>query len=169
MIFLRRCLEEYDPKEENWGRDMDETKFQEVIRFAIEKEIRTFDLYTMCGQIAKYSGAKELFEELAEEEEGHRRLLENLRLERVAQTKLEPIPDLRISDYLIDVECRPDSSYADILRLVMKNEEHSVKLYDDLKKSCRDENLEKLFDFIAHEETKHKLKFEKIYDDEILK
>ena len=73
---------------------MDEKKFQEIIQFAIEKEIGTHDLYTMCGQIAKYSGAKELFEELAKEEEGHRKLLENLSMEKVDQAKLEPIPDL---------------------------------------------------------------------------
>jgi rubrerythrin len=147
---------------------MDEKKFQEIIQFAIEKEIGTYDLYTMCGQIAKYSGAKELFEELAKEE-GHRKLLENLSKEKVAQGKLEPILDLKISDYLIEVRCMPDSSYADILRLVMKNEEHSFKLYNDLKESCKDEELKKMFAFLAQEEAKHKLKFEKIYDEEILK
>ena len=148
---------------------MDEKKFQEIIQFAIEKEIGTHDLYTMCGQVAKYSGAKELFEELAKEEEGHRKLLENLSIEKVVQAKLEPIPDLGISDYLIEVKCMPDSSYADILRLVMKNEEHSVKLYKDLKESCKDKELKKMFAFLAQEEAKHKLKFEKIYDEEILK
>ena len=89
--------------------------------------------------MAKYSGAKELFAELAEEEEKHRKLLEHVLVARVFQEELDPISDLRISDYLIDVECQPDSSYADILRLVMKNEEHSVKLYNDLKESCVDE------------------------------
>jgi rubrerythrin len=148
---------------------MHEKNFQEIIQFAIEKEIGTHDLYTMCGQIAKYSGAKELFEELAKEEEGHRKLLENLSIEKVVQAKLEPIPDLGISDYLIEVKCMSDSSYADILRLVMKNEEHSVKLYNDLKESCKDKELKKMFAFLAQEEAKHKLKFEKIYDEEILK
>ena len=148
---------------------MDEKEFQEVVQFAIEKEIGTFHLYTLCGQIARYSGGKELFEELAKEEEGHRKLLENLSIKKVDQAKLQPVQDLRISDYLIEVECKPDSSYADILRLVMKNEEHSVKLYNDLKESCRDEDLKKLFAFLAREEAKHKLRFEKIYDEEILK
>ena len=31
----------------------------------------------------------------------------------------------------------------------MKNEEHSAKLYNDLKASCRDEDLRKLFAFLA--------------------
>ena len=148
---------------------MDENKFNEVLQFAIEKEIGTYKLYTMCKQVAKYSGGKELFAELAEEEEKHRKLLEHVSVAKVFQEKLDPIPDLRISDYLIDVECQPDSSYADILRLVMKNEEHSVKLYNDLKESCMDGDLKRLFEFLAHEEAKHKLKFEKIYDEEILK
>ncbi|MGZ3514943.1 MAG: ferritin family protein [Syntrophales bacterium] len=51
----------------------------------------------------------------------------------------------------------------------MKNEEHSVKLYNDLQESCMNEDLKRLFKFLANEEAKHKLKFEKIYDEEILK
>ena len=63
----------------------------------------------------------------------------------------------------------PDSSYADILRLVMKNEEHSVKLYNDLKGTCKDNELKKVFAILAQEEAKHKLKFEKIYDEDMLR
>jgi rubrerythrin len=148
---------------------MDEKRFHEILLFAIEKEMDTYNLYTMCKQVAKYSGAKELFAELAEEEEKHRKLLEHVSMGKVSQEKLDPIPDLRISDYLIDAQCQPDSSYADILRLVMKNEEHSVKLFNDLKESCMDEDLKRLLEFLAHEEAKHKLKFERIYDEEILK
>ncbi len=148
---------------------MEEKKFREIIEFAIEKEIGTHDLYTVCGQIAKYSGAKELFDDLAREEEGHRKLLEDLSTGKVAQAKLEPVPDLKISDYLIEVKCMPNSSYTDILRLVMKNEEHSFKLYNDLRDSCKDEELKKVFAVLAQEEAKHKLQFEKIYDEEILK
>ncbi len=59
--------------------------------------------------------------------------------------------------------------YADILRLVVKNEEHSVKLYNDLKESCMEEDLKRLFEFLVHEEAKHKLKFEKIINEEMLK
>ncbi len=49
--------------------NMEEKKFQEIIQFVLEKEIGTHDLYSRCSQIAKYSGAKELLEELATEEE----------------------------------------------------------------------------------------------------
>ena len=38
-----------------------------------------------------------------------------------------------------------------------------------MKGSNTDKDLKKLFTLLANEEAKHKLKLEKIYDDEILK
>jgi len=119
--------------------------------------------------VTKYSGAKELFLELAKQEEGHRKLLENLKMEKIAKARIEKIPDLKISDYMVDVEFRSDLSYAEMLRIAMKREERSVKLYEDLKGSNPDEDLKKLFGFLLQEESKHKLRLEKIYDEEILK
>jgi len=148
---------------------MDEEKFQEIIKFAIEKEIESFTFYKEASQVSKYSGAKELFLDLSKEEEGHRKLLENFSLEKVAQAAIKPIPDLKISDYMAEVAFKPDMPYADILRMGMKMEEHSLKLYNDMKESSKDTDLKKFFTFLANEEAKHKLRLEKIYDTEILK
>jgi rubrerythrin len=148
---------------------MDEKKFKEMIQFAIEKEIEAFNFYTSASRVAKYSGTKELFLDLAKQEEGHRKLLENLNMERIARTRIEKIPDLKISDYMVDAEFRPDLSYAELLRIAMKREERSVKLYEGLKGTNPDEDLKKLFSLLVQEESKHKLRLEKIYDEEILK
>jgi rubrerythrin len=148
---------------------MEEKKFKEIIQFAIDKEIMSFNFYNSVSQVTKYSGAKELFSELAKEEEGHRRLLENLDMEKVAQARIQAVPNLKISDYMVDVEFRPDMPYADMLRLAMKMEERSLKLYTDLKESNSDADLKKLFTYLAQQETLHKYRLEKIYDDEILK
>jgi len=148
---------------------MDEKKFKEIIQFAIDKEIEAFNFYTSTSQVTKYSGAKELFLELAKQEEGHRKLLENLNMEKITQVRVEKIPDLKISDYMVDAEFRPDLSYAEMLRIAMKREERSVKLYEDLKGTNPDEDLKRLFTFLVQEESKHKFRLEKIYDEEILK
>lgn len=148
---------------------MDEKKFKEIIQFAIDKETEAFNFYTEAGQNAKHSGGKDLFRSLAKEEEGHRKLLENLNMEKVSHKRIEKVPDLHISDYMVEVEMKPDLSYADILRIAMKREEKSLKLYNDMKESNTDEDLKKLFTFLANEEAKHKFRLEKIYDDEILK
>lgn len=148
---------------------MDEKKFKEVIQFAIDKEIEAFNFYTDASKNSKYSGGKEIFLSLAKEEEGHRKLLENLNMEGVSEKRIEKVPDLLISDYLVEVEMKPDLSYAEVLRIAMKREEKSLKLYNDMKESNTDEDLKKLFTLLSNEEAKHKLRLEKIYDDEILK
>ena len=51
----------------------------------------------------------------------------------------------------------------------MKREEHSVRLYTDLKEKNTDKNLVDLFVFLVQEESKHKYFLEKLYDDEVLK
>jgi rubrerythrin len=148
---------------------MDEKKFKEMINFAIDKEIKAFDFYTNAKKAAKFSGAKDLFSDLAKEEVGHRKLLEKINVKRINQLKIEKVPDLKISTYLTDTEFKPDMPYANILRMAIKMEERALKLYTNMNQSNKDEKLNKLFTFLANEEAKHKLRLEKIYDDEILK
>jgi rubrerythrin len=145
-------------------------QYDEIIKFAIEKEIGAFNFYTKASQVAKYSGARELFIDFSKEEEKHRKLLEDITVEKIAQLKVEKaVPDLKISDYMVDVEFRPDLSYADILRMAMKLEERSLKLYTDLKETALGQEIHKLFDFLAQQEAKHKYAIEKKYDEDILK
>ena len=96
-------------------------------------------------------------------------MIETLDLEKTTYAKVEKVLDLRISDFMVEVKFRPDMSYDEILRMAMKMEELSLKLDNDLKDSNTDEGIKKLFAFLAGEEAKHKLRLEKIYDEEILK
>lgn len=148
---------------------MDQKTFEEIRRFAIDKEIRSFEFYTRAGEMAAYSGSRELFSDLAKEEEGHRKLLEGFTMDKVVAAEIMPIPNLKISEYMTDVSWRPDLSYADILRFAMKMEERALTLYTDLAGSAEDGQVKKLFTFLAGQEAKHKLRLEKTYDDEILK
>lgn len=148
---------------------MEQEQFGEILRFAVGKEIEARDFYQEASAMARFSGAQELFLELSKQEEGHRKLLEDLDMGKITSAAIQSLPDLKISDYLVDAELRPDIPYADILRIAMKREERSVKLYSDLHASATDESLRKLFSFLIQEETRHKYRLEKIYDEEILK
>jgi len=70
---------------------------------------------------------------------------------------------------MVEAELKPDVSYAEILRIAMKREERSVKLYTDLNEKNQDEALKSLFTFLIQEESKHKYHIERLYDDEVLK
>ncbi len=148
---------------------MDEKKFQEVIQFAIQREIESMGFYDKASKIVKHSGTRDLFLDFVKQEEGHKKKLEEVQAGKVGLEKIEKIPNLKISDYMIEAELKSDISYGDILRIAMKREERSVKLYTDLNEKNQNENLRNLFTFLIQEEGKHKYYIEKLYDDEILK
>ena len=148
---------------------MDEKKFKEMIQFAIQREIESMDFYDKASKMVKHSGTKDLFLDFMKQEEGHKKKLEEARVGKIVLGKIEKIPNLKISDYMVETELKPDIAYGDILRVAMKREERSVKLYTDLNEKNQDENLRNLFTFLIQEESKHKYYIEKLYDDEVLK
>jgi len=148
---------------------MDEKKFKEMIQFAIQREIESMDFYDKASKMVKHSGTKDLFLDFMKQEEGHKKKLEEAGAGKIVLGKIEKIPNLKISDYMVETELKPDISYGDILRVAMKREERSVKLYTDLNEKNQDENLRNLFTFLIQEESKHKYYIEKLYDDEVLK
>ena len=81
----------------------------------------------------------------------------------------EKIMDLKISDYMVDVEPGPEMDYQQVLIVSMKREKAAYKLYMDLSESTTNENVRNMFLFLAQEEAKHKLRFETEYDDEVLR
>jgi rubrerythrin len=151
------------------GEVMDEKKFIEVIQFAIQREIESVNFYNEAGKMVKHSGTRELFSDFAKQEAGHKKKLEEVQAGKIVIGRIEKVPNLQISDYLVDAKLKPEVSFAEILRIAMKREERSVKLYSDLNQKNENENLKNLFTFLIQEESKHKYAIEKIYDDEILK
>jgi rubrerythrin len=151
------------------GALMNEKQFEEVIRFAIHREIESMDFYDKASHIVKHSGTRDLFLDFVKQEEGHKTKLEQALAGKIVPGKIEKIPNLKISDYMVEAELKPDISYGDILRIAMKREERSVKLYTDLNEKNQDEALRNLFSFLIQEESKHKYYIEKLYDDEVLK
>ena len=144
------------------------SSFEEVIDFAIEKEIGAIALYEGASKIAKRPEAKAMFKEFASEERKHRKMLEGISKKAVAKYTIKNIPDMKISDYLVDIEFSPDMRYNEILILAMKREGKSTELYNDLASRSDDPEIKKLFQVLAQEETKHKLRLETEYDEYVL-
>jgi rubrerythrin len=78
------------------------------------------------------------------------------------------VMDLKIADYVMDVEPSSDLDYQDALILAMKEEKAAFRLYSDLAAATDDEALRVTLLALAQEEAKHKLRFEIEYDDHIL-
>jgi rubrerythrin len=143
------------------------TSLDEIMRFAIRKEADTAAFYHMAADRSN-PGVKKAFEELAAEEEGHKRKLEGFDLRKIDQMELKEKKGLGMSEMMEDVPYSSDMSYADLLRFAIKNEEKSQRLYASTAKIVPEPVLEKLLLILAQEESSHKEKLEKIYDKDIL-
>ena len=143
------------------------TSFEEIIRFARDKEKEAVDFYSDLAKNAIFSGARETLEGFAREEQKHYDLLGNLGKEKqdLSQYNFEWIPDLKRSDYLVDTDDPKDMGYTDLLRLAMKREEKALKLYNELLAKAENEELKNVFKMLCQEEAKHKLALETLYDD----
>jgi len=149
--------------------DFEFKSFTEAIHFAKEKENGAIHFYDSASEVAKNPGSKVMFQEMADEERKHFKLLDEMKEEDIASFPIEKVQDLKIGKYTEDIPISPDLSYQQILIVAMKKEAEAVKLYNDLASMTADPKLARLFQILAQEEAKHKLKLESEYDDNVLK
>ena len=147
---------------------MDQKAFEEIILFAIRKEVEAATLYGTYANLASTEGARQMFKDLQAEEQKHKKILENLKKEDVTRYRLKKVPDLKIGDYIQDEDYYPEMSYQEALLLAIKREQNSVRLYQDLSKGAEEPELKKMFLVLSQEESKHKLKLETEYDQRVL-
>jgi len=141
---------------------------EEIIRFARRKEADAALFYKILMDRSS-QGMKKAFQELAEMEEEHRKKLEGFELSRMEEIKWEETEGLGIAEIMEDVPFGSDMNYADLIRVAMKQEEKSERLYLSIEKLVKEPEFKRLLLFLAKEESIHKERLEKIYDEEILK
>ena len=140
----------------------------EILRFAIRKEADAAAFYKMAAERSN-PGIKKTFKELAKMEEGHKKKLEDFDVKKIEKMELKKTRGLGLSEMLEDIPYSPDMSYPDLLRMAIKQEEKSQKLYISTAEMSPEPSLKKLLLVLAQEESTHKETLEKIYDDEVLK
>jgi len=141
----------------------------DILDFAINEEQMAADFYTDLAAKMQNQEMKEIFEQYALEEIGHRSKLEAIKKGKQYKVAEDKIVDLKIGDYLIDVDAeKTNITYQEALILAMKKEKAAFKLYNDLATITTDMASKKVFLMLAQEEAKHKLRFEIEYDNNIL-
>jgi len=81
----------------------------------------------------------------------------------------QEVLDLKISDYLVEVDAKKDITHQDALIVAMKRERAAFQLYTDMAEKVPEGNLKEILLGLAKEESKHKLFFESEYDDRVMK
>jgi rubrerythrin len=147
---------------------MDFNNLTAIIDFAITQEQEAADFYRTVGEKEAREGTKHLFLQFADEEDKHRRLLENLKSGKAGSTlddyRFTWITDIKRSNYVADLVFTPGMPYRDILMLAAKREENALALYNLLLAKADDEAARKVFKMLCQEEAKHKLALEGTLD-----
>jgi rubrerythrin len=140
----------------------------EILGFAINEEEEAARFYSQLADSID-GPISQVFRDFAKEEEGHKRKLVAVKAGKEFAPVEGKIMDLKIGDYLVDVEPEGKLDYQKALVIAMKKEKAAFKLYTKLSESTEDENLRNLMLALAQEEAKHKLRLEIEYDDNILR
>jgi rubrerythrin len=143
----------------------------EILEVAIEFERTARDFYSdLVPKVSKQ--LRYLVEELAEEEQRHYDLFNELRnrsdLEQQIEHMVEvPASDKRFSDaiHLPELGEKPDDQ--SVLQYALGREHAAMEQYKALAESTEEGPIKELFEFLANEETLHKNQLEKVYYETI--
>jgi rubrerythrin len=141
---------------------------EEILDFAIAGEQEAHDFYMDLAKKVERPGMEGLFTQFAREELGHKARLESIKKGARSFAPSKKVTDLKIGDYLVDVDPSATLTYQNALILAMKREKAAFQLYTDLAAQADDAEVKQIFESLAQEEAKHKLRFEIEYDDMIL-
>jgi len=140
-----------------------------ILNFAIEQEQEAVDFYNVLAGKSSSKDMAQVFLQFAKEEIGHKARLTRIRDEQVFDWKDSAVADLKLADYMTNVEASPNMDYQDALVLAMNKEKNAYNLYLKLSERAPNESLKTVFLSLANEESKHKLRFEKEYDEFVLR
>lgn len=148
---------------------MDRQKFRSVLDFALECEKEAVKFYNDLIKQTKSFEIVETIRSIELMERNHIKIIKKMKNQKIDDMIIRPVNDLKISEYLILPKEKVPDNYQDLLITAMKREELSYKLYLSLAEEVEDPEVQKVFQILASEEARHKLTFENLYDNDILK
>jgi rubrerythrin len=141
-----------------------------VLDFAIRNEEHAAEFYTKLADKAGHEHMRDVFLAFAQEEKGHKaKLLAIKGGKQVSWGSEQRVLDLKIADYLEEVDPVGELDYQKALIVAMKAEKAAFRVYEGLAAATDDPALKATLLGLAQEEAKHKLRFEVEYDDKFLR
>ncbi len=134
-------------------------EYKKIIEFAVDNEIEAYDFYKGVSDKVKDAGLKKIFTELADEEAGHRKLLEGLASGK-GQMHFDESKDYKVAETINKPKLSLSMKPADAIALAVKNEQEAMEMYKKMADCSTDANQKKMFQSLANMEQGHKVKLE---------
>lgn len=142
-------------------------EFTGLLDVAMDREIVSQSLYVAGQKRTQDPGAIQLLKELADQELHHYQWIRDFKEkgEIIAPRHSEKLADLKISEYLNEVNIAEGIGLQDVIIAALKREQHSIEFYRNMKGVMETPAGRELCDRLTHEEMHHKQKLELFYDD----
>ena len=145
---------------------METTDINELIDFAITQEHAAYDFYKAAAEKVDNPGVKELFLELAQDENGHANLLEMYRDNKtIGELFNTQVVDYKITETQDEPDLLITMKPADAIVIAMKREQAAAEMYRAMAKIATTEAIKDTLEKLANMEMGHKHKLENAFVD----
>lgn len=143
---------------------MNWTDINKLIDFAIAQENEAYTFYKAASEKVTNPGVKQLFLELAQDENGHANLLEMYRKNKsVAELFKVKVIDYKITETQDMPELSVNMKPAEAIAIAMKREQQAAELYTCLAANAINSSEKEALGNLANMEMGHKHKLENAF------
>jgi len=140
-----------------------EGTYKEILNMAIQDEVEAFEFYDSVAKKVSDRSLKQIFGELAGEEQKHRQLLQAFLNNPAMPLRFNEEIDYKVSESVALPKLGLEMKPADAIALAMKKEEEAMKAYSELARVSSNPAQSQEFSNLAAMEQGHKTKLEKLY------
>ena len=137
--------------------------YKNIISRAIDGEIEAYTFYRTISDKVKDKKLKDLFSELAGDEEKHKLTLEGFLKKAPEEFHFSTSQDYKVVDALPTPPLTADLKPLDGLVIAIKKELEAMQMYTQLANASTDEGQKTIFTELASMERGHKSRLEDIY------
>lgn len=138
--------------------------YKEILNMAVANEVEAYEFYRDAAVKMKDPAMKKTFEELADEEAGHKALLEGYLCNEMKEMKFIEEKDYKVAETVESTEVlSTDMAFKDAVVLAMKKEQEAMEMYRRFADASEEAKQKETFLELVKMEQGHKARLEEIY------
>lgn len=138
--------------------------YKEILQMAVGNEVEAYEFYRDAAAKMKDPAMKKTFQELADEESGHKVLLEGYLSNEMKDMKFKEEKDYKVAETVeAPKTLSTDMAFKDAIALAMKKEQEAMEMYQQFADASEGAKQKETFLELAMMEKGHKVRLEEIY------
>ncbi len=138
--------------------------YKKILKMAVDNEVEAYEFYRDAAAKMKDPAMKKTFEELADEESGHKVLLEGYLSNEMKDMKFNEEKDYKVAETVEAPQTlSADMAFKDAVALAMKKEQEAMEMYQNFADASEGVKQKETFLELAKMEKGHKVRLEDIY------